>query len=968
MLPPTLTNTPLPPAATNTPLPPTPTRTAAPTATATPSSGSRIGNVQVVSGAIGVNDKFEVQFSVQTNATNPDLPYDPNPPAGLAAGMGVNVNAQFSADNWATSVSQPGFIYQPYVHTVVGGKDHFTPTGGAVWRVRFAPPSAGTWQYRLSVEDGQGKSSYPATGGLSFTVGAKSANPYVQKGFIRVSQTDSRYFEYGDGSPLVGVGFNDGFSDSASVEQKMAGYEANKMNLMRVWLSGAGINGSQWTSWASNYLPNDAYLPGTSYDLSNTYNGGDVSLRLDDANPCLYADFWQGGVPVEPNTKYQVWVRVKVSGVSGPAASGEYGFVIKQGDWLGTDCVKAGNGTVLTAPLVGTSGWVTVSGSYTTGSGQSWLGGLYLTRENATGGQVYVDEVKLYREGDPAQVNLLREGKANATQSFDQMSSAAWDLYLEAAQKHGVYLKLVIDEKNEWIRDHTGADGKMTASGSNDNFYAAPGTKVRWLEQAWWRYIIARWGYSTAVHSYEYINEGDPYNGKLYEASNAMAVYFHQNDPQKPLVTTSFWSSFPNKEFWSNAAYSALDYADLHAYISTGWGLDTTFLLDKSMLETRAGYVHSGTGSAKIVGSAGVSTSVVPRGLVIRGPGEWVIRYWMKAEGLTANCSYGTTGGMERIRWQLDGGPYNGGKEGVVPTNSEGKDFLCTSPGGTFDWKQFNSTQDRDGVVLPASVRIVLSDNQPHELNILLENRNGTGGTAWIDDIQLVSPTGQVQPVIGGFDTTAMDEDTAWYNRAYGEVFGGDSLVGAHKPLVRGETGVDFVGNQNYNPDLLKDTQGIWLHNNVWGQVNDGGMTDLFWWASETIPASIWSNYQTYRTFMDGIPLNNGHYRDVGAQTSSAQLRAWGQRDDVNGRMHLWIQNTQHTWKRVVNGPAVVGVNGSVTIPGVAVGSYKVEWWNTYATSNPVFLTQTLSSNGSLVLTLPSTLTDDVAVKITKIS
>ncbi len=143
----------------------------------------------------------------------------------------------------------------------------------------------------------------------------------------------------------MGVGFNDGFSDSASVEQKMKTYEANKMNFMRVWLSGSGINGSQWTSWASNFLPNDAYLPGTSFDITNTYNGGDVSLRLDDANPCLYADFWQGGVPVEPNTKYQVWARVKVSGVTGPAvAGGEYGFVIKQGGWLGTDCVKAGTG------------------------------------------------------------------------------------------------------------------------------------------------------------------------------------------------------------------------------------------------------------------------------------------------------------------------------------------------------------------------------------------------------------------------------------------------------------------------------------------------------------------------------------------------------------------------------------------------------------------------------------------------
>jgi hypothetical protein len=935
-----------------------------------PATKSRISNLQVITPIVSPYGRYEVQFDVETNATNLDLPYDAHPPAGLAAGVGVSVNGEFSSDNWRTSVTQPGFLYQPYEHTVVNGKDHFTPNGEPRWSVRFAPQTAGEWQYRLSVEDGQGKSYYPELGqsALSFTVGGKSSNAYVQKGFIRVSQTDRRYFEYSDGSPFVGVGFNDGFSgsDSASVEQKMASYEANKMNFMRVWLSGSGINGSQWTSWASNFLGNDGYLPGTSLDISNTYNGGDVSLRLDDANPCLYADFWQGGVPVEPNTKYTVWARVKVSGVTGPLVSGEYGFVIKQGGWLGTDCVKAGVGVVLTSAVTGTTGWVTVTGSYTTGANEQWLGGLYLTRENAAGGQVYVDEVRFYKAGDPRQVNLLREGEANSTQHFDQMNSVQWDLFIQSAEKHGVYLKLVIDEKSEWIKNHTGADGKMTGTGSNDNFYAGPGTKVRWLEEAWWRYLIARWGYSTAVHSFEYINEGDPYNGHLYEATEAMAKYFHQNDPSQHMVTTSFWAGFPNEEFWSNPAYGDVAYADLHAYISTGWGQNASFL-PGSMIETNPADVHTGNGSAKLVGAQGISTAIVPRGVVIRGPGEWVVRYWMKAEGMSANCQYGSSGGMQRVRWQLDGGPYWGGKEGVVPGNVDGKDFLCTSPGGTYDWKQFNSRQDKDGNLLPESVRLVLTDSAPHELNLLLENSNGTGGTAWLDDVELVSPSGQVQPVIGLFDTTAMDEDTAWYNHAYADVFGGGGEVGVEKPLVRGETGIDYVGNQNYNPDLLKDTQGIWLHNNVWGQVSDGAMMDLFWWASETIPASIYSNFATYRGFMEGIPLNNGHYHDAGAVVSNGQLRAWGQRDDVNGRMHLWIQNTQHTWKRVVNGPGVTAVSGTVTIPNVAAGSYRVEWWNTYSVSNPVFLTQTLSSNGSLVLSLPAALSNDVAVKISKI-
>jgi hypothetical protein len=181
---------------------------------------------------------------------------------------------------------------------------------------------------------------------------------------------------------------------------------------------------------------------------------------------------------------------------------------------------------------------------------------------------------------------------------------------------------------------------------------------------------------------------------------------------------------------------------------------------------------------------------------------------------------------------------------------------------------------------------------------------------------------------------------------------------------VRGETGIDFPGRQAWNRDLLKDTGGVWLHNNLWGQINPAGMLDLFWWAQETIPPALYRHFLAYRNFMEGIPLNNGQYRDLAAQTSSPFLRAWGQRDDASGRMHLWAQNTQHTWKRVVFGPAIQPVTGTLTISGVATGRYRVEWWDAYALENPIFRTEILDSDGSLVLALPAPLADDVAVKI----
>lgn len=928
-----------------------------------------IGNVNVVTSSVNRFEKFEVQFEVTTLASNPYLPYDPSPPQGIEAEIGINVDVLFSRDGWRTTLEQPAFYDQSYTHTVINDRDHFTPNGGPHWTARFAPPSEGEWQFRIRVQDSGGITHYPALNNpaLNFNAGSQSSNPYIRRGFLEVSHDDPRYFEFQDGTPFIGVGFNDGYDSSLSAEQKFQSYEDNKMNLMRVWLSGYSINGSHWSSWASHHLSHDGYLPGVSLDIVNTYNNSDVSFRLDNNCPCLFSDFWQRRIPVQPNTTYNVMARVLVENLSGPVGPGDYGFVIKQGGWLGLDCDQPGNGTAITNHVNDTSGdWTTVNGTYTTAPGQYWLDYLYLTRENAQSGTIYVDEVRVWREDDPEEVNLLREPGANSHLYFDPINSSQMDLFVDLAQDHGVFIKLVIDEKSEWIRNHTNAAGDMSTSGDNANFYAGPGTKVRWLQEAWWRYIIGRWGYSTAIHSFEYINEGDPYNGNHYDAANAMAEYFDLHDPANHMVTTSFWHSFPGSEFWTNPAYSSIDYADIHAYFSTGWGISASFL-NEARIETRPEYVFEGNASAHFAGSDNGNDTITPRGLVIQGAGEWIVRYWMKAENFQANCPYSSTGGMQRVRWFVDGGLYWGGQEGVVPFNQEGADYICTSPAETFDWTLFQSDLDREGNQIPEEYRLILTDKKPHEISLRIENSRGTSGHAWIDEVQLVSPDGRVSTVIGEFDITPLDEDIAWYNRSYGEVHGGASVVGGRMPLIRGETGIDSTQEQEWDRDLLRDTDGIWLHNNVWGQINPGGMYDLFWWAKETIKPSFYSHFHAFRNFMQGIPLSNGHYIDVNAQTSHSELRAWGQRDDTNGRMHLWIQNTQHTWKRVIAGDNISGINGTITIPNVPDGSYDLEWWDTYKTSGQVFRTETINSNsGQLAIDLPSDLSSDIAVKISR--
>ncbi len=939
-----------------------------------PSASPTVSNVTIVTPDVARYEKFEINFDVDTVATNPYMPYDAHPPAGVDPEIGITVAALFSPDGWQTVYTQPAFFEQPYSHTS-NGKDHFVPAGAPHWTVRFAPQKAGIWQFQLRVQDANGTTTYPTGDPFTFSVASTSDNPYVSKGFLQVSTRDPRYFEFQNGSPFIGLGFNDRLLESSKVETDFANYEAHQINFLRVWMSELGINGSQWTSWASHHYPFDGYLPGVQYDRLTTYDGSDFSIRLDDYNPCVYADFWQGNLPSQPNTTYVFNARVKVEAVTGPAATGAYGFIVKTDDWLDTGCVNV-NGNAVTTPIIGSTDWMTVTGTIVTGSNQYFMDNIYLALQNTTGGTVYVDSAELYAQNDPYQVNLIRE-PANNHYFFDPMKSALWDEFMTQAADHGVYLKIVIDEKNEYLRNHIDADGNTTDSGSNDNFYAASDTEVGWLHEAWWRYIIARWGYSTAVHSFEFINEGDPYNGNHYETVKNLAEYMDANDPAHHMVTTSFWHSFPNNEFWSGAAYTAVDYADIHAYVATGWGENAGFL-DPSLVETNPQHIRTGNASAHINANTYVEDIITPGGIILQEKGEWIIRYWMKMDAFSANCPSGSSGSHVRVEWILDGGEYWGGRSGSVPTNQTGQGELCTAPGGTYNWTQFSSDKDRNGNSIPLEHRLITENDLPYTLELKIRNSNGQSGNAWIDDVQLVSPSGKVLPVIGEFDVTPLGEDMAWSNWVYGAVYGGGSITGAKKPLVRGETGVDMVGNQSINPQVYDDLDGIWLHNHVWGQINPGGMYDMMWWSEKLIdpnpdkgrPYDLYHHFQTFGQFMAGISLNSGRYEDAGAIPSNDGLRVWGQQDRTLGKMHLWIQNKQHTWKNVVDGVTITPISGTITLQDMPAGTYKVDWWDTYAESDPVFRTDIieLPEQGDLVLTLPAPVTDDVALKITNTS
>ena len=192
------------------------------------------------------------------------------------------------------------------------------------------------------------------------------------------------------------------------------------------------------------------------------------------------------------------------------------------------------------------------------------------------------------------------------------------------------------------------------------------------------------------------------------------------------------------------------------------------------------------------------------------------------------------------------------------------------------------------------------------------------------------------------------------------EIFGAKSISGTNKPLVRGEAGIDSPNEQVERPQLELDTEGVWLHNLVLGGINPGGMYELYWWGDNIKNNNLYDRYKNYRNFMENIPIKNGNHIDVNS-TTNPNIRAWGQKDLTSNRMHLLIQNKNHTWWNVVNETGISPQTGIVSVNGFANGTYTLEKWNTYTStiisSNAVNIT-----DNTLAIEIQD-LTDDTAYK-----
>jgi hypothetical protein len=549
--------------------------------------------------------KFEIDFTLDnTTAEFPNWPYDPAPPNGIPPGAGVTADAVFINPD-GNEFRQPAFYYQKFQEGVQNGRDWSYPTSDFVWKVRFSPNQIGEWKYKIVVQDGNGTAETPLR---AFTV-----IPSSSRGFIRVSRADSRYFEFEDGALFTGLGFqfpeflDDPITKGGPEYQRLGAYG---INFVRLWIS--SLYGSAWNPWLggrnryAGYLPVAGLTPFTDEAGKATLTMQlDYGPRGDDGwfDACRL-EGWNDADAVKPNTRYRVRATYRGRRITGPRnpLSPNYGFVIKMGGAF-PNCYEPGTSRAVTGYGRNNSQWETIEGVWDSGN-RYFLPKVHLALENVREGVVFLKDISIQEilpAGGYGPEILMRPSMEHQLY-VPQARALAFDKIVQQAERNGVYMKLVVMEKADEIYIKTDDNGEfVTARDNEDGFYGTGRSvnKTRWLQQAWWRYLQARWGYSPNIHSWELTNEGDPASTRHYELADEFGKYMHYSvfgvkpnpsfaHPNDHLVTTSFWHSFPSAAFWSNSSYPNIDYADMHAYISTTFAPDA----EKLKMQTDSAEYH----------------------------------------------------------------------------------------------------------------------------------------------------------------------------------------------------------------------------------------------------------------------------------------------------------------------------------------------------------------------------------------
>ena len=499
---------------------------------------------------------------------------------------GISVDATFASPSGKTH-QQPAFWYQDFDQN---GNWAYPTT--ATWKVRFAPDEVGTWKVTITAVDKGGSDT-----STQKTFAVMESN---HKGFIQVSNNDSRYFEYETGDFYPNTFINFDLYRLRNLDYINQISNAGVQNI-RAWITHWNLTTDAWSHFIIKPETYDGYLPRTPLNKYTPIGKSDKefwwTLRSPQSwyNNCAYNfHYHPERIAVKKNTQYLVESVYETTDVTAKNSGQDFGYVIKFGDWKDT-CQQVESETTAMTNFGNTKNQAEqkITGVWNA-ENRNTIGYLYPTLQNANGSinikSISIREITGGSAGNyQLGPEILGQTVPENRHSFNQKQSFWFDKVLERLEQEDVRLTLVVNEKESTLYKDTDLAGNPVTF-SADNFYGNGSfdTYNMWYMQAYWRYMVARWGYSSSIQTWELLNEGDPNRQNHYALADNFAKYMKCNvfgkqvdangkcnydHPNTRMVTTSFWHSLPAQQFWANDAYPNIDYADVHAYISTSYAV-----------------------------------------------------------------------------------------------------------------------------------------------------------------------------------------------------------------------------------------------------------------------------------------------------------------------------------------------------------------------------------------------------------
>lgn len=211
------------------------------------------------------------------------------------------------------------------------------------------------------------------------------------------------------------------------------------------------------------------------------------------------------------------------------------------------------------------------------GTGSSMKAGYaqYFANMKANGGNMArVWIVNSISKANGSWVMTLQDSKLG--QEYDIQNANDFDGVISSAEQNGIAIEVTMDDTAQWGNDrwesqnmyYKGNGGPLESPCdvfTND-------TAKEYQKQVY-RYIIARWGYSTSVQMWEFWNEIDEIQGKctnfnrqsMLNWHEEMSAYVKSIDAHKHIIGTSTGSHKMNSDLYS---LPGLQYSSLHLYTS----------------------------------------------------------------------------------------------------------------------------------------------------------------------------------------------------------------------------------------------------------------------------------------------------------------------------------------------------------------------------------------------------------------